>query len=35
MPEDSTILHFDSDRRDVFDWLCVPLLDQYVDWETG
>ena len=35
MPEDSTILRFNEGRKRVFDWLCVPLLDQYVDWETG
>lgn len=35
MPEDSTILRFHINRRKVFDLLCMPLLDQYVNWETG
>ena len=35
MPEDSTILRFNSTRQDVFSMLCAPLLDQYVDMKTG
>lgn len=35
MPEGSTILRLNAVRRDVYDMLCAPLLEQYVDMETG
>ena len=35
MPEGSTIMRFNLNRRDVFSMLCAPLLDQYVDMKTG
>lgn len=35
MPEGSTILRYNATREDIFSMLCAPLLDQYVDWETG
>lgn len=35
MPEGSTIMRYNATREDMFSMLCAPLLDQYVDWETG
>lgn len=35
MPEDSTVMRFNSTRWDVFSMLYAPLLDRYVDMETG
>ena len=35
MPEDSTVLRWDSTRWDVFSMLYAPMLEQYVDMETG
>ncbi len=35
MPEGSTIMRYNLNRRDVFSMLCAPLLDQYVDMKTG
>ena len=35
MPEGSTIMRYNATREDIFFMLCAPLLDQYVDWETG
>ncbi len=35
MPEGATLLRYNATRRDVFSMLCAPLLDQYVDMETG
>ncbi len=35
MPEDSTILRYNATRWDVFSTLCAPLLEQYVNMETG
>ena len=35
MPEHSTILRYNATRRDMFTMLCAPLLEQYVEMETG
>ncbi|MBD5162755.1 MAG: hypothetical protein HDT14_12250 [Oscillibacter sp.] len=35
MPEGSTILRYNTNRWDMFSMLCAPLLEQYVDMETG
>ena len=35
MPEDSTVLRWDSTRWDAFSMLYAPMLEQYVDMETG
>ena len=35
MPEGSTILRCDTTRQAVFFHLLAPLLDQFIDWETG
>lgn len=35
MPEGSTILRYNAARWDMFSMLCAPLLEQYVDMETG
>ena len=35
MPEGSAILQYDTIRQEVFFHLLAPLLDQFIDWETG
>ena len=35
MPEGSSVLRYDTIRQEVFFYLLAPLLDQFIDWETG
>ena len=35
MPESSTVLRYNTTRQEVFFNVLAPLLDQFIDWETG
>lgn len=35
MPEDSTILRYDTTKYEMFSQIFASMLDQFIDWETG
>ena len=35
MPEESTILRYDTTKYEMFSQIFASMLDQFIDWETG